>query len=121
MKKWDIIIIVSILVLGIAGYIIIAINKTDASIANVYVNGELYGSYELSEDAVIEIDSDDGAMNTILIEKGYVSMRDANCPNKDCVMMGAISKNNESLCCAPNKVLVVVKSKDKSEFDAITL
>ena len=46
-------------------------------------------------------------------------MVEADCPDKLCVHQKAISKNNETIICLPNKVVVQVTSGEESEFDSV--
>ena len=47
-------------------------------------------------------------------------MVEASCPDKLCVNQKAVSKNNESIICLPNKVIVEVDSSENSDLDAVT-
>jgi len=58
--------------------------------------------------------------NTVLVEKGQISMLEADCPDKLCVNQKAISKNKENIICLPNQVIVEVQSTENSEYDAVT-
>ena len=49
------------------------------------------------------------AGNVILVEKGQISMIDADCPDKLCVKQGTVSESGESVVCLPNRVVVAVK------------
>ena len=120
MKKADFYLIIAILLFGIIGLIFFNGFKEQGSVVTVYVNGQIHGSYNLNDDSEIEIIDNDNICNVIAISKGQVCMKYANCPDGICVNQGYIKNNNESICCAPNKVLVVVSSDIEGEFDAIT-
>ena len=45
---------------------------------------------------------------------------EASCPDKICVNHKRIQKSGETIICAPNKVVVEIKSKSKNEIDAIS-
>ncbi len=88
--------------------------------ACIYVAGELYGIYDLNEDTRIHIESDDGYVNDIGIKDGSVYMESATCPYKECVKCGKISRNGESICCLPAKIMIIISSDEKADYDAIT-
>ena len=58
--------------------------------------------------------------NTLVIKNNRSKMKEADCPDQLCVNQKAISKNNESIICLPNKVVVEVESSENSEFDAVS-
>ena len=47
-------------------------------------------------------------------------MLSAGCPNKLCVRSGRISLDKECICCAPEGILIVVRSDKAGEYDAVT-
>lgn len=91
----------------------------DTGVGNVIVkvNGEITGIYDLSEDREVSIN--DGS-NTLRINGGKAKMTEADCPDQLCVHQKAISASGENIICLPNKVIVEVKSKTESQFDAVT-
>ena len=74
--------------------------------------------YSLGEDQEISIN---GGTNTLVIKNNRAKMKEADCPDQLCVNQKAISKNNESIICLPNKVVVEVESSENSEFDAVSI
>ncbi len=47
--------------------------------------------------------------NTIVIEKGCVNVRSADCKNQICVKHKKIERAGESIICLPNRVIVEIK------------
>ena len=47
-------------------------------------------------------------------------MIDADCPDQLCVNQRAVSADNESIICLPNRVIVEIQSRQESEYDAVT-
>lgn len=119
MKKRDICLIAILLVISAAGLIAVNLNKDNGK-AYIYTGGKLYGTYDLNTDRQIQIVSDNGIVNDIEISDGTIYMKDATCPNRICVRSGHISRNNESICCAPAGLLIIIRSGGASEYDAIT-
>ena len=92
-----------------------------AKIADISVNGKLYREIDLTavtEPYTIEIESENGGHNTLLVENGGISMQSADCPDKLCVKRGKITNGNYPIVCLPNKITVEIK--DKSEVDAVS-
>ncbi len=118
MNKRDIILLAVVIVISAVLFVPTLFHKSGTE-AFVYVNKELYGRYDLAEHKELIIDSN-GITDDIVIGDGYVYMKDATCPGRQCVHSGRISGNNESICCAPAGVMIVVKSEKDSEYDAIT-
>ena len=48
-------------------------------------------------------------INKILIEGGAVRMVHADCPDKYCMRMGAISGTFQTITCLPNRVIVEIR------------
>ena len=84
--------------------------------AEVTIDGEVFGSWPLSEDRTVEI----GDGNRLVIEDGKADMVWADCPDKLCVNQKAISREGESIICLPNKVVVSIVGGEEREVDAVT-
>ena len=112
-------IILSAVLLAVAVILLYAAHNGEGATASVYVNGSLYGTYDLSVPCDIHLENN-GIINDIAISDGGIYVKDATCPGKQCVKTGKIHLNNESICCAPAGVLIVVHSDTGSELDAIT-
>lgn len=111
-KKGDIILLVVVLVL-VALTIYFAL-QSDASEADVYVDGNLVYKLDLNKNATVEVL--DGRVQ-IKIENGKAYIAKSDCHNQLCVHAQAIVKEGGVIVCLPNKVVVKVVAK---EVDAIT-
>ena len=114
MKKYkkDIIILSVLLVIAITAYLFFyMVNQKDAGYVNIYRQDRLIETYPVSKDGEYKIKTDDD-FNQIVIKKGIVSMKDANCPDQLCVKQGRISKSGESIICLPHKIVVTISSKE---------
>ena len=85
----------------------------------ITIDGAFYGSYPLESDREIPILIDGRTANILIISNGRADMIKADCPDRLCVHQKAISKNNESIVCLPNRVVVRVTGGTESEFDTI--
>lgn len=120
MKKYDI--FFAVIVCVIAGCITIwygILAGQKAGQITVEVENEIYGTYLLSEDQEISIRKANGETNILVIESGQAFMKDATCPNRDCVHQKAISKKGETITCLPHKIVVKVTGGQTSELDAV--
>lgn len=79
----------------------------NGSEVRITVDGEVYGTWPLSEDREIEVDTSYGH-NLVVIADGEVFMQDADCPDRYCVRQGAIKSINKSIICLPHKLVVEV-------------
>lgn len=118
LKKNDKLLILGVTVIAFIVFIFYSITGgEEAAAVTVKVDGELQGTYSLSEEQEIEIN---GGTNLLQIKDGKADMIEADCPDKLCVNQKAISKNLENIICLPNQVIVEVQSTDNSEYDAVT-
>ena len=117
MKRNDLILIGIILMIALLFGGIQYFKPADESArVMITINGELYGSYPLSDKQTIAINN----TNQLIIEDGMARMTDADCPDQLCVNQHAISKDGESIICLPNKVVVTIVGGVESEIDAVT-
>lgn len=85
-------------------------NGAADGVLEITIDGELYGSYPLEEGREIEIASAYGK-NIIVIEKGSARVSGADCPDLICVGMGEISRDGETICCLPHRLILAVKTE----------
>ncbi len=122
MKKRDLILVISLLVVAGIVFLIFNINNKSGKTVVITENGSTYGTYSLSENNIIDIKTNLGH-NKVVIKDGKVHMEEADCPDKYCVDKGNISKTNESLICLPHKLVVEITDdevkNDNDDLDAI--
>ena len=111
MKKRDIILITSILVIALASFLFIELGKEEGARVVVEVEGQEIASYSLSQSGTYSLN---GGTNILCIEDGVAYLTNANCPDKLCVHQGKISKTNEVITCLPNKLTVTVYGAKES-------
>lgn len=119
MNKKDMTLVVTVLAASLF-FLLPSVLGTGSGKVYIYVGGDLYGSYDLSDDTSVHLDNGKGISNDIVISGGSVYMKDATCPGKQCVHTGRISRNDQSIVCAPAGILVIIRSKAESGYDAIT-
>lgn len=86
----------------------------------ITVNGELYGTYSLGKDQVIQI----GDTNVCEIKNGEVKMTEADCPDHLCMKQPAVGSSGGYIVCLPNKVVIQGEGGSDSQdssggFDAM--
>ena len=114
MKKRDIILVVSLLVFAGIVFLIFNFNNKSGKTVVITENGSTYGTYSLSENKVIGIDTDLGH-NKVVIKDGKVHMEEADCPDKYCVKQGKITKTRQNIVCLPHKVVVEIAVSDNTK------
>jgi hypothetical protein len=113
-KKWDIIIIILLILLSFIPEIILGTmmgKNYDNTYAEITVEGKLYKKILLSEhrgEEEFKVKTEDG-YNLIVLKDNSIAIIDADCPDKVCMKPGFISKPGESLVCLPHKLMVEVK------------
>ena len=123
MKKNDFLLIGVVLVLALAAYLGMSIfqglNTHDAE-AVVLIDGEEYGSFSLDTDLIERIELSDGSFNVLEIKEGKADVTEASCPDGICVNHRPVDKQNQSITCLPNKLVVVIQNGEESDVDIIT-
>lgn len=108
MKKQDIILTISLLLIGIVlfvGYRIFY--RTPGGSVEITIDGTLYQTLSLSEDTTMELPTKTGR-NVLTIQDGTANMTDADCPDHLCVKQKPIRHTGETLVCLPHKLVVKV-------------
>lgn len=67
----------------------------------------------------ITVNTPDGGFNTVHLERGAVSVTDANCPDKLCVKQGEIKNGIYPIICLPHKLTVRIITGDNTDNDSI--
>ena len=105
MKKRDLILIASILLVAIALFLVVEMTKEEGAGVTVKVDGIEVAEYSLAKNGTYSLN---GGTNILVIEDGKAYLSDANCPDKLCVHQGKISMTGETITCLPNKLTVTV-------------
>lgn len=112
-----------LLILSIASWAYIRTLKSEKSIANIYQNGVIIKSIDLSKDEKsyeFEIEGENGAKNTVKIENCGISITCSDCPDKICISTGEIKDGVVPIVCLPNKLLIKIVGRQKEDFDSKT-
>ena len=117
MKKRDIIVIVSILLVALACFLLVQFTKKEGTQVIVRVDGVEVAKYSLSTDGEYELNE---GTNILCIKNGEAYLIDAKCPDHLCVKQGKISHNGETITCLPYKLTVTVAGGEAPKVELIS-
>lgn len=119
MKKKDLILICSVLVLAAAFWLVPRavgfFGNSKEQKLRITVSGEEYGTYSLEEDQVIKV----GDTNVCEIKDKKVSMISADCPDQLCIHQRTIQLQGETIVCLPNKVVLEIMGTKQTDQEAL--
>lgn len=118
MKKRDLILIISILLIAGIVYGVTLFTSSNGKRVVVTVDKETVIDESLSKNQELLVPQTNGE-NTILIKNGQVTMKEADCPDQICVLHKAITKSGETIVCLPHKVVVEIISDEESDVDIV--
>lgn len=126
LKKLDIIIIVSLLILSFVPSIIFSksLSKNfNSTYVSIKINGKFYDNIPLSsfkDEKTFTIKSKHGT-NDVLVKDNKIKIIKANCKDELCIKQGEISNVGENIICLPNELIIEIKGaeKDSSSDDMI--
>lgn len=120
LKKGDILLIAAVILLSAILFLCLYVfNHNEGSFVRIEADGIVEAELPLNEDAIYNIEKAGGITNVVVIKDGYVSVSEADCPDKICVNHKKINKTGESIICLPNKVIVTVESNHGNETDGV--
>ena len=120
LKKADIVLIVILAAFACSFLFIFNLSGAPGGTALIRVNGKPIGTYDLAVPRIIPVKDDQGRIiNTIEIADGQAFMREADCPDHQCIKQGRISHTHETVTCLPNRVVIEIQGGKASEFDGI--
>ena len=119
-RKNDIILIAVIIALAALIFILINSFSSNGNKVIIEQDAKQIAILDLNKNQEYEVyDKSGNICNIVLISDGLASMKYANCKDKICVNHNKTSKNNESIICLPNKVIVTVVSDKESNVDEV--
>lgn len=109
----DVFLVIGLLVLTvIISIFIYKKQSTDNLLVEVSIDGKLKDTYYINLDTEVLLPTG----NKLVIKDEKVFIEEANCPDKLCIRRGFISRENESIICLPNKLVVrIVQANDSSK------
>ncbi len=122
-RRNDFILIAGGLALALIAYLGVSFFQsagTKDAEAVVLIEDVELGRYPLDTDITKKIELPDGSYNILEIKDGEARITEASCPDKICVNHRAVSKQNQSIVCLPNKVVIEIQNGEEAELDAVT-
>lgn len=106
----DVFLITALILISAIGLLYLFVFRSSGNVVKVTVDGELYGTYSISQNITEDIRSgiDDANLNRLIIKDGKAYMETATCPDKICVAHRPIFRDGESIVCLPNRVVITV-------------
>ena len=116
MKKKDFILIFIILLIVVVSFGTNHFtNAKSGKQIEIYVDNELYKTYDIDDEDEIKIESEEG-YNVVKIHNHGAQITEASCPDKVCIHEGFITKPSESIVCLPNKVHIKIITDDTNNY-----
>ena len=108
----DVLLVLCLLAVSLVLFLVLRSSDEAGESFSVYLGGELYGEYPLTEDRLIEIDG----ICTISVSDHAVSVAYSNCPGQNCVHHAPVSKSGEIICCIPNGLVIRITGQPQYDF-----
>ncbi len=105
-------ILFAVLALAGAGFYIL-FGGGEAAVANVYIDGELYDSYDLSAVVFpyeVRIETEYGH-NVVRVSRGAVEVAEADCSEQVCVNQGTITDELIPIVCLPHHLVIQIETE----------
>lgn len=115
LKKGDCILLAVILCVCTVCFIAMHYFVPSGNTAVISVDDKQVNVMRLTENEEYNIVINGEITNTVVVEDGYVYVKNASCPDKICQMHKRISKKGESIVCLPNKVVITVNGNQTNE------
>lgn len=115
-KRRDAILFLVLMILGAGSLILIKNNLKPGNEAEVYVDGSLVQTIDMTRDDIYLFDTSYGT-NTVVVEGGEIRVSEADCPDKICMNMGGVSRSGETITCLPHKLVIEVHNDKKNDYD----
>ena len=113
-KTW-IVLLAAVLIVCVGLSLWLLLPGQKASRAEVWLDGELYKTVDLSTDQTFTVSSDHGT-NTVTVEAGKIAVTAADCPDHHCMQRG-FCDSGAQIVCLPNRL--VIKFVGEQEVDGV--
>ena len=113
-KYW--IILLAVLLIGSGLACIPLLTSETAARAEIYSDGELITTVDLSIDQEFEVESSGNGHNTITVKDGAIAVTAADCPDHYCMDRGFCTGGTQ-IVCLPNRL--VISFLGEQEIDGV--
>lgn len=112
-KKADIILALVLLLAGFGSLALLRGNSAEGLKAVVYSEGEVIDTIDLSVKGEFSYRYElYENYNVVNYKDGSIWVGDSDCPGKDCMQFGRISKAGQVIICAPHKLFIEITGGD---------
>lgn len=116
---YDMLLIGSFVILPILSLSSFWQHNQDNKESYIYQSNKLSQIHSLDTDKIISI-SDSKTNVKVEIKNGKIRIIESNCPKHICIHTGWIDNSGQTIVCVPNKLMIEVRGKQKSEYHAET-
>lgn len=113
------ILLIALVAIIVVGFFILKSFSSENLIAEVYYDGEIIESVNLSEKEEKKIVTGENKSVVIIAKDGKIYFEKSDCPDKVCINSGEMSENGDFASCLPEKVVIKVSGEKPSDIDAI--
>ena len=107
-KRGDLLLFFSIAAIACTLLALTLLPRAQGGSVIVKSNGRTQAEYPLSQDRTVELHSESGGHNVLVIEDGCAYITEASCPDKLCIHSGRISETGQTLICLPNRLSIII-------------
>lgn len=115
--KNDLILVFGFLLIAFAVWGALKLTQKPGEYAVIEIDGAEYARFPLDADMKLEIPTDGGHVNTLVIENGKAYIASADCPEQLCVRQRPISLAGQTIVCLPHRL--VLRIEGESGVDAV--
>ncbi|EGL38943.1 hypothetical protein HMPREF9126_0248 [Parvimonas sp. oral taxon 110 str. F0139] len=121
MKKGDIIVIFTLIVVFCLSFIYISNSfiTTGDKYISVQVNGEEIKQIIFSNEKKVYPIRTSFGLNILEVDNESVRVIEASCPDKLDVKFGKINKVGQAIICMPNRLVIQIKSRKTNDLDVV--
>lgn len=105
----DAILVLILLLAAISAWGIVKLTQKSGEYVVVEIDGTETARYPLDKDVRIEIPSEDGHFNVLVIKDGKAVIESADCPRQLCVKQRPIGMTGECIVCLPHKLVIRIE------------
>lgn len=113
----DVLLIGGIILAAVIAALCLFLLRRDGDTVTVEIDGNIFGTYALSEDVRVEITSGEGQLNVLVIRDGEAFVESATCPDGICAAHRPVSHDGEQIVCLPHKVVITVQKTENQAPD----
>ncbi|MBF1294891.1 NusG domain II-containing protein [Parvimonas micra] len=121
MKKGDIIVIFTLIVVFCLSFIYISNSfiTTGDKYISVQVNGEEIKQITFGNEKKVYPIRTSFGLNILEVDNESVRVIEASCPDKLDVKFGKINKVGQAIICMPNRLVIQIKSRKTNDLDVV--